>query len=107
MLTYTRASSARAKPLSRHSSLLRHATLPFLLSAITIATSLSTEQSAFAENVISNGSFETPVVTPPHLNFSGSFTFGGWTGYSTGNGTTGMCGIVSGPASGNRVALGG
>jgi hypothetical protein len=48
-----------------------------------------------AENLIVNGSFENPIITGNELNFSGAFSIPGWSGYSTGNGTTSSSGIIN------------
>jgi hypothetical protein len=55
-----------------------------------------------------NGSFEEPTITA-NLNFTGSFSFTGWSGFSTGNGTDGNAGIAVGtefglaPLDGNQA----
>jgi hypothetical protein len=46
-------------------------------------------------NLIINGNFEDPVVSFED-NFTGSFSFPGWTGFSTGSGGDGNAGIVAG-----------
>lgn len=50
-----------------------------------------------AQNLLTNGSFELPVVaTGSATNFSGAFSIPGWTGYATGNGISSSAGIVNG-----------
>jgi hypothetical protein len=66
------------------------------LLAILVANSVLITASVNAQgNLLINGSFELPVVSYQD-NFTGSFSFPGWTGFSTGSGGDGTAGIVAG-----------
>ncbi len=65
-------------------------------SAVLVASSLAIIASANAQgNLIINGNFEDPQVNSED-NFTGSFSFPGWTGFSTGSGGDGNAGIDAG-----------
>jgi hypothetical protein len=67
--------------------------------ATIIAALFAAHTALAADNLLTNGSFEQPVVTSPHQNYTGYYSFTGWSGYSTGSGTN-ACGIVSGTDNG-------
>ena len=78
-------------------------------SAVLVASSLAIIASANAQpNLLINGSFEDPLVSYQD-NLTGSFSFPGWTGFSTGSGGDGNAGIVAGvqyglaPYDGNQL----
>ncbi len=55
--------------------------------AVVIAFGMFTTQlAADSSNLLVNGSFEDPVLSVSQWNFTGSFSFPGWSGFSTGNG---------------------
>lgn len=76
-------------------------------SRILVAVVLLTCPSFRSNGAILNGSFEEPVIVE-NLNFTGAFSFNGWTGFSTGTGGDGNAGIVVGtefglsPSDGNQ-----
>jgi hypothetical protein len=67
---------------------LRSTALSFLMLTFPVCVS--------AAGLLVNGSFEDPVVTT-NYNFTGAFSFSGWSGFSTGSGVgNGNAGIVPG-----------
>jgi hypothetical protein len=57
---------------------------------------LGVGRSALADNLLINGSFETPVITPPSYPFLGSYSFAGWNGYSPATSLANACGLSRG-----------
>jgi hypothetical protein len=61
-----------------------------------IVASLWAGRSALADNLLINGSFETPVIAPPSYTFIGAFSFTGWSGYSPATSLSNACGLSRG-----------